>query len=354
MLRSVGYHVTHYGVGGAESGANEQVDVMTRAEQEALLGRRYDPNAPHFVGNAADVGTPLYRAFNQRLRPLLAECVEPGDTICLPFGHAHAEALGGPGAEPLRRAFWLETGIGYPTTFCAFKVYESEAWRHWHLGKDSRAGNDCDYEWVIPNYFDVTEWEPRYEPGEYLLYFGRIDAIKGLNIVVEIAKARPDLQVVLCGQGDPAPFLTLPNISYRPPVWGRARSDLLRRAIALLVPTRYVEPFGGVTVEANLCGTPALGASFGAFTETIEPGVNGYRCRTLGDWLAAVSDVEERGASMRRASRRLAVERYDMMTLAHDYDRVLRQLGDLSGAGWFTRRSYAIGQQADPCAEAAE
>lgn len=344
MLRSVGYDVVHYGVEGAESGATEQVDILSAADFERFVGK-HDPAAPSFTGNHADASSPLYRIFNARLRVELDKRVESGDVICLPFGHGHAAALAG-----LDRAYFVETGIGYEQTFTRFRIFESQAWMHWHLGRayeasphDNRERGGDDYTWVIPNYFDTSEWEPRYSRGDYLVYFGRIYDGKGLPTVVEIAKQRPDLRVVICGQGDPQPYLAqAPNLEYVPPMWGRARSDLLRHAIAALCPSRYVEPFGGVAVEAMLCGTPVLGSSFGAYTETLAHGTSGFRCRTLGDWLAAVHRAETFSERDRRAVRAHA-ERYDMYRLAHDYDAAFRQLADLGGAGWYADRAASLG-----------
>lgn len=327
MLRSVGYEVTHYGVEGAESGATEQVDVLATEEWQALGGQ--EPGADQF-GALARTDSPLYRRFNGALVPLLRERYQPGDVICLPFGHAHAEAVAQIGGATL-----LETGIGYPTAFAQFRVYESQAWMHYHLGRENAGGSD--YWWVIPNSYDPADWRLGTGSGAYLCYFGRLNQDKGLDVVREIAKARPDLTVILCGQGDPTPWLTEPNIEARPPIHGSGRDELLGNALAVLMPTRFVEPFGGVAVEAMLCGTPVLGSTFGAFTETIQPGYNGHRCRTLQEWLDGVAAAEA-GHFDRAAIRALAVERYSMWHVAEQYAVVFRQLGDLYGDGWFTRR----------------
>ena len=120
---------------------------------------------------------------------------------------------------------------------------------------------------------------------------------------------------------------------------GRERSKFLGNAMAVIMPTRYVEPFGGVTVEAELCGTPVLGSSFGSFTETVEHGKTGYQCRTLGDFLAGLEQVEN-GAIDRAYVRNFAVEHFDMYKLAHKYDGVFRQINDIStDKGWYSKRS---------------
>ncbi len=290
-----------------------------------------------FAGDLANVGNVLYQAFNERLvEALRGEIHDKHDIICLPFGRAHDAAM-----VRFEENTKVETGIGYPDTcaaFRTFKVYESSAWMHWHIGK-SGAGVGYDYDRVIPNYFDVEEWPLSKKRGRHLLYFGRLIQSKGLDIIAAIAKARPDLTIVLCGQGDPTPWLSAGIVAIDP-VQGRVRAEILGEAMAVLMPTRYIEPFGGVTVEANLCGTPVLGSDFGSFTETIDNGVNGYRCNTLGDFLAAIERVES-GALRASVIRKRAL-RYDMYALAPRYDAVFRQLDDLWGDGYFARRS-AIG-----------
>ena len=71
------------------------------------------------------------------------------------------------------------------------------------------------------------------------------------------------------------PDSTVPNTVYAPPVLGRARSAVLGGATALLAPSAFIEPFCGAAVEAQLCGTPVVCTSYGAFTETVEDGATG-------------------------------------------------------------------------------
>lgn len=340
MMQSVGYNVVLYWNGSAQDQlypADKFVSILSQVEldtfTEEILGEK--PTPQHFVGvKRADVSNKIYQTFNDRLQTQLRARTNPHDIVCLPFGHAHLAAL-----TDLKNVAFVETGIGYPETFAQFQIFESNAWYHWHLGRGNRSGSD--YHWVIPNYYDLNDWH--YDPDtarDYVLYFGRITQEKGLDIVREVAKYRPDLRFVLCGQGDPRPWLTEPNIEYHEPVVGRQRATLLNGAIALLAPTRYVGPFEGVTVEAFLCGLPVLGASWGSFTETIEHGSNGFRCRTLGDFLAGLECIEQDGLWWSRGGiARIAAQTYDMYKLAHDYDAAFQQIADLAGAGWYTLRS---------------
>lgn len=328
MMALEGYDVIHYGNPGAEVDC-EHVDVLPVELFEKLCDKR-PPTA--FVGDIADTGTPLFKAFNICLQAELKARWVKGDLVCLPFGHAHNAAL-----EELGDWAKIEIGIGYPTLGPArYRVYESNAWYHWHLGKGNRAGSD--YEWIVPNYFDVKEWPFIEVPSDYVLFFGRLTQLKGLEIVKEIALALPEQDFILCGQGED-PKWDLKNVEYRAPISGFDRAALVGNASVVIMPTRYIEPFGGVSAEAQMCGTPVLGSSFGAFTETIEHGRTGYRCRTLGDWVEAVGLAKTLNRSFIRER---AVSLWGLTSVARAYDKVFMQIQDLWGEGWYSKRSALV------------
>lgn len=323
MMRPLGYEVIHYGVEGADSGADQQVDILRRDEQVELLGHDHS-DATKFHGDDAHVGNRLYTTYNARLASVLASAVERGDIVCHPFGHAHSGIA--------HRGLNVETGIGYPQTHFPLRIFESMAWMHWHLGRASRHGSG--YEWVIPNYFLADEWPVVNTPQDYVLYFGRLCDIKGLPTVVEMAKRLPNQEFVLCGQGDPTPYLTAPNIRYEPPRHGRDRAALLGQAKLVVMPTQYVEPFGGVAVEAMLCGTPVAGSPFGAFTETVTHGVTGWRCRTLSDWVQAIALASTLDRSQIGA---MARARYSVEAVGPLYDHAFQMIhGLVTGRDWYT------------------
>lgn len=335
MMRAQGCEVWHYGNGEENPGADEHFPIFSGQIFNDFFPEYANPQ--HFVGSAAHVDHPYYRAFNRRLERVLAKSVEPGDFVCMPFGHAHQAGTRS------HKGVNIETGIGYPVCVEPFRVYESNAWAAHIAGMEKSQGSPFGH-WVIPNYFNVFEWDLGTAPRRYLAYFGRLVESKGLNIVREIAKSRPDLDVLLCGQGDPAPWLSekWPNLKHVGTLAGRARSPFLGGAIALLTPTQYLEPFGGVTIEANLCGTPAITSTHGVFPETIANGANGYRCQTLGDYLAAIEWAEQLSVDHHALIRRRAVAKYSLEAIGPRYIQVFSQLRQLQGRGWYSHES-AIG-----------
>jgi len=320
MMQGQGYEVIEYSNAGSESNANEHVTMLAVGEFNTLFNR----SETDFHGNDATVGSAAHQLFEQRLIPALRERLQPQDIICHPFGHAHQQLM----AEFPNHQH-VETGIGYPTLMPnSFRIFESYAWMHYHQGKEGRNGKN--YEWVVPNYYDLDDWQPSYEPGQYLAFLGRITPLKGIDTIKALADHTP-WPIVLHGQGDPSPW-SHPNIEYRGPISGTARSEFLRNARALLAPTVFTEPFCGMAAEAMLCGTPVVAVDYGAMTETVTEGVSGYRCHTLQDWLDGINAV---GDLDRRVIADTARARWSLEACGRRYDKIFRQLNDLYRRGWY-------------------
>lgn len=321
MMEARGYHVIEYANEGSQAQASEHVTMLTTQEFDSFYGKR---KSTDFHGDDACIGSPGHQLFEERLITELGKRLEKEDIICHPFGHAHQILT-----EKFPNHHHVETGIGYPTLMPnSFKIYESYAWMHYHQGKENRQGKN--YEWVVPNYFDIDDWNPNYTPGSYLAFLGRICSAKGMDTLFEIAKYSP-WPIVIHGQGDPTPW-SHPNIEYRGPITGKARSKFLRNARAALMPTNFTEPFGGSGVEAMLCGTPLIAVDYGAFTETIIDGVTGYRCHTLQDWIDAIDKVEDLN---RYTVAKIARSRYSLETCGKKYDTIFKSINNLWRNGWY-------------------
>jgi glycosyltransferase involved in cell wall biosynthesis len=321
MMQMEGYEVIEYANAGSESTADEKVVALTEDEVNKYLKQ----DKKDFHGNLAATGTPHHQLFEERVRPEIKKRAKPGDLICHPFGHSHSILM-----QDLPKHIHVETGIGYPTLMDnTMRIFESYAWRHYHCGKDGRQGTN--YEWVIPNYFDIDAWEPKYTPGNYIAFLGRIASCKGLDTILEVAKY-VGTKIVLCGQGDPSPWAH-PNIEYWGPLTGMQRSEFMRNAVCSIMPTTFIEPFGGSGVEGMLCGTPLVAADYGAFTETVVEGVTGYRCKTLYDWVEALEKV---GSLDRRRVADHSRSIYSLQACAKKYDKAFTQIAQLYSEGWYT------------------
>jgi len=333
MLRPLGYEVIHYGIEGSDSGATRDVDLMSQDEHQALLGHRYHEDPSAFFGDDAQDQNGVYRQWNLYAREALKENVAPGDCILLPFGHAHAPAIRD--LEVLKAgASAIESGIGYYDCLLPWRVYESEAVRHGVMAKEGRYGVTKDssrLEFVVPNSYDVDEW-PAGPGGDEVVFLGRLTEGKGIARILELARLRPDVPFALAGQGDPDAFGPIPaNVRFVGPLTSE-RARFLGNARAIIAPSTYVEPFCGVVVEAALCGTPAITASYGAFTETVQNNRTGFRCQTTREYLEALDKVLGLNrADVRSRARRL----YGLRSIGKAYDQVFEVVKERTDAGAF-------------------
>lgn len=328
MMQRYGYEVIEYSNHESESTADEHVEILNKEEFESFFGKRKKTD---FFGDNACVGNAAHKLFEERLIIELRKRVKEKDIICHPFGHAYQRLL-----TEFPSNHHVETGIGYPTLMPnSFKIFESYAWMHYHQGKENRQGKN--YEWVVPNYFDLDDWEPKDKPGDYLAFLGRICGVKGMDTIRAIADYSP-WPIILHGQGDASPW-EHPNIFYEGPISGKKRSDFLRNARAALMPTNFTEPFGGSGVEAMLCGTPLIAVDYGAFTETIVDGVTGFRCHTLQDWLDA---IDKAGDLDRKQIARITRERYSLETCGEKYDKIFKDINALWDKGWYQLNNHDV------------
>lgn len=325
MVRAQGIDVFHYGVEGSVTGATEDVNLMTEAEHLALLGHPYHEQPKGFYGDDAVEGSALYRQWNYNARQELMERMRPGDLIALPFGRAHESAIQNLPLLKSKQCAAFESGIGYDECFLPYRVYESEAVRHTIMAKEGRSGigaQSARLEWVAPNYYDVDDWELG-KGGDHIVFLGRLNEYKGVDVILRLAAERDDKTFILCGQGNSERYQGLPNVHLMPPIKGKERSDFLGSAAAIICPSRFVEPFCGVNVEAQLCGTPVISSNFGAFTETVEQDVTGYRCQTLNEWLAALDNVKSLD---RAAIRARAIRKYSLEAVGEQYADIISSL----------------------------
>ena len=99
----------------------------------------------------------------------------------------------------------------------------------------------------------------------------------------------------------------------------------------------YAEPFCGVNVEAQLCGTPVITNDYGAFVETVEQFNTGVFCHTLADYCFAVQMALDGKFDRKYISER-AVKLYDMYNVAKKYEYVFKTIMDVSNGknGWYS------------------
>ncbi len=112
--------------------------------------------------------------------------------------------------------------------------------------------------------------------GGFVLCVSRLLAYKHVDVLCEVARARPALRVVVVGDGPERQrleSLAPPNVRFL----GTVRDAVLRwcyRNASVLVAIGY-EDFGLAPVEAAAFGTPTVARRFGGFLDTVADGATG-------------------------------------------------------------------------------
>jgi glycosyltransferase involved in cell wall biosynthesis/2-polyprenyl-3-methyl-5-hydroxy-6-metoxy-1,4-benzoquinol methylase len=330
MMHRRGHEVIHLGVEGSNPECSENIPIISKDRWVNLYGH---PGTKFYNLDTQSLGHKEYHndfAINMR-NEIIKRTPNPHSAIiCVTWGGAQQIAT-----QDLPQ-FIVESGIGYPHTWAKYRVFESYAWMHMIYGKENKFGGQGWYDTVIPNAFDPNHFEYNENPEDYLLYFGRLNSDKGVGVACDVAK-NTGHKIKIVGQGDPTPFLNIgEHVEYIPPVGIEDRKKLMANAKALLCPTWYIEPFGGVNIEAQMCGTPAISTDFGVFSETIIHGVTGYRCHTMEELEFAVKNINKLS---RKACREWALNNYSLDRVALMYEEYFQRLLNLNSDGWYQKNT---------------
>jgi glycosyltransferase involved in cell wall biosynthesis len=195
--------------------------------------------------------------------------------------------------------------------------------------------------WIatVYNGIDLTSFHFRPDPGDYLVFLGRISPDKRPDRAIEIAR---DVGMPLCiaAKVDPAdrayyehaiaPMIRdCPLVDYIGEVNEREKDKLLGGAYAYLFPIDWPEPFGLTMVEAMATGTPVVAYRAGSVLEVLIDGVTGFVCDSFGEMIAAVPRVS---TIDRAACRRHVEDRFSVAAMADGYERVYCNITQGEGA----------------------
>lgn len=326
ILKNYGHTVFFYGVEGSSVLCDELVEVIPASLLTEVYGE-YDYSRNFFVHNPNDKA---HREFSMNAIEQINKRKNDDDILLCTMGNYQKSIADGVSLMT------CEPGIGYSGVFSEFKVFESYAWMHYVYGLMG-VENGLWYDAVIPNYYDPDDFPYSDKKEDYLLYIGRIIGRKGVSVASEIAKSTGN-KLYVVGQGDldnekEGLHLSGENhIIYKSAVGPKERGELMKNAKAVLVPTLYLEPFGGVNVEAQLCGTPVITTDWGAFPETVLHGTTGFRCRTFEEFCWAVNNVHSINPE---DCRYWAENNYSIDRIGAMYQEYFTRLYNLFDKGWY-------------------
>ncbi len=133
---------------------------------------------------------------------------------------------------------------------------------------------------VLPNF--VPDLAPGVDPGgepdgparqrPYFLFVGRLERIKGLDDVIPLFRAFPEIDLLIAGEGRDGERLRavgrdLPNVHFLGRIAYERMADFYRDAIATIVPSMGFEAFARVLIESLQAGVPFVARRLGPAVE---------------------------------------------------------------------------------------
>ena len=328
MMAGRGHTIYHYGHEDSDTMADEDVTVITNEVWKEVYGT-HDYRSKWFK---YDMNDKAYQTFYRNAIREIDKRKQPGDII-LPFW--------GAGVRPICDAhpdlLTIEPGIGYAGGHWApYKIFESYAIYHAYCGLHN-VGTcaQSNYDIVIPNYFDLDQFEYQEEKEDYFLFLGRVYTGKGVHIAQQVCEAA-GVKLKVAGQLDPSyeNYEWPDHVEFVGYAGVEERKELMKNAKGSFLASQYLEPFGGVQIENLLAGTPTISSDWGAFTENNIEGVTGYRCRTFEDYVRAVKNIQE--GKKKPADCRAHGEKFSLEAIAPMYEDFFRKVSDIqTGRGWY-------------------
>jgi len=143
------------------------------------------------------------------------------------------------------------------------------------------------------NFADSPDDYPLPTERPYFLFVGRLEKLKGLQVVIDKFRDYAAADLIVAGDGDYGPELRrqaagLKHVHFVGRVQPGPLRSLFARAIALVVPSVGYEVFGLVSIEAFAQRTPAIVHDLGGLAEPVTDSHAGFTYRTTDEMIAAM------------------------------------------------------------------
>ena len=326
------YNMTHFGVEGSQLPKKvEHVTVVTEVEMDESYGDNWRTHQGILPAYCDSISRYAYQLFDIRAIYEIKKRVR-SDTLTFVlafFGREHQKVCD---ALKDTDVVVIEPAVGYDDCFANHRVFPSRAWQNfcygnfhsnWHAIIDKVPEEDRLYDEymlstanpyfmdktvldaMIPHAIDLSLF-PRKEDievGDHFLQCSRVIQEKGVKEAIE-ATRRMGVKLKIAGCGD-----FVKHIGFEPPdhvellgpLEPEARAFEMGRCKANLSYSRYIEMFGYVPLEVNAMCRPSITSDQGAFAETIQDGVNGFRVHGIDGIVQAMQKIDTIDPAMCRA-----------------------------------------------------
>lgn len=210
------------------------------------------------------------------------------------------------------------------------RVYRSHKDTYYVSISDSDRDKQLPYLATVYNGIDLSNLTFRPDPGDKLVFLGRIDPDKGAHLAIEVAKkCGKDLIIAGIIQDQNyfdnllKPHINDTSIQYIGPVDPTQRDALFKETYTILHLNTIPERFGLVLAESMAAGVPIIAMDLGSCREVIADKQTGYLVNSVDEAVEAVGKIDRID---RRKCRRHVEEHFTIDHMVSGYEKVYEEI----------------------------
>ena len=186
---------------------------------------------------------------------------------------------------------------------------------------------EAEHVYVIPHGIPPAEAHPT--AGEHGLFFGRLNAEKGIETLLAAARIATEVPLVIAGEGPLEDMVRRAGATYAGRLDRASMSNMLASSVFTVLPSEWHESFGDSALEALMAGKPVIATRVGALPEIVVDGMNGLIVRpfspeALAGAMRTLWHDRSLAARLGASGRRVATEQFSLPATDREDDRGLR------------------------------
>ncbi|PTQ85934.1 glycosyltransferase involved in cell wall biosynthesis [Trichococcus patagoniensis] len=138
---------------------------------------------------------------------------------------------------------------------------------------------------IKPNYVSMDrEIIPFDERKNQFVFVGRLDKLKGIDLLLEVWGRIKETDLIICGTGPEEEWCRkyieenrMSNVYLMGYIKNEKAREIISESKALILPTQLYEGFPMTIVESFACGTPVIGSDIGNTGNLIKEGLTGKK-----------------------------------------------------------------------------
>lgn len=194
----------------------------------------------------------------------------------------------------------------------------------------------------IPNFVDVSKFNPNYEHEDYFVYFGRLSEEKGINTLIKSMKYVNKSKLIIVGTGPIEKELKefvvkekIKNVEFVGFKTGNELENIIKKSRFIVIPSEWYENAPMSIIEAMAYGKAVLGSNIGGIPEFIEDNHTGMIFNTkdeidLASKINHLIDEEKQTIEMGKNARIRAEKLYDKIV---HYEKIMDLYNQVMNSG---------------------